>query len=301
MNIHHLELFYYVARHQGISLAIQNMPYGIQQPAVSGQILQLEKSLGIQLFQRRPFALTPAGHELYQFIIPFFANLNHISEKLRDGIDQHLRLAASATVFRDHVPDLLEILRKQYPKLKLTLREANQIGAEILLQNQEIDLAISVLEEKLSSGIQSHSLLRLPLILLVHQKSKFRSATELFQSLKNMDQTLIALPKNTVLNKIFQEELQRRKIVWSPQIEVDSLDLIYTYVSRGFGIGLSLAVPRMPRRREVRSLPLHGFSSLQISAFWKGKLSSVTQFFLELIKKRAQLLASEISMHDIIT
>ena len=30
MNIHHLELFYYVARHGGISEAVRNMPYGIQ-------------------------------------------------------------------------------------------------------------------------------------------------------------------------------------------------------------------------------------------------------------------------------
>ena len=36
MNIHHLELFYYVARYGGITEAVRNIPYGIQQPAVSG-------------------------------------------------------------------------------------------------------------------------------------------------------------------------------------------------------------------------------------------------------------------------
>jgi DNA-binding transcriptional LysR family regulator len=50
MNIHHLELFYYVARHKGISEAVRNIPYGIQQPAISGQILQLEDFLGTTLF-----------------------------------------------------------------------------------------------------------------------------------------------------------------------------------------------------------------------------------------------------------
>ena len=43
MNIHHLELFYYVARHGGITEAVRNIPYGIQQPAVSGQVAQLEE------------------------------------------------------------------------------------------------------------------------------------------------------------------------------------------------------------------------------------------------------------------
>lgn len=61
MNIHHLELFYYVATHGGISEAVRHMPYGIQQPAVSSQILQLEDDLGVKLFNRRPFQLTEAG------------------------------------------------------------------------------------------------------------------------------------------------------------------------------------------------------------------------------------------------
>jgi DNA-binding transcriptional LysR family regulator len=72
MNIHHLELFYFVAKHGGIAAAVRNIPYGIQQPAVSGQIAKLEESLGTKLFQRRPFALSPAGLELFEFIKPFF-------------------------------------------------------------------------------------------------------------------------------------------------------------------------------------------------------------------------------------
>ena len=61
MNVHHLELFYYVAKHGGISAAVRKIPYGIQQPAVSGQVGSLEKDLGVRLFERSPFRLTPAG------------------------------------------------------------------------------------------------------------------------------------------------------------------------------------------------------------------------------------------------
>src|SRR5215831_13159259 len=45
MNVHHLELFYYVAKHGGIMPAVRNIPYGIQQPAVSAQVAQLEEFL----------------------------------------------------------------------------------------------------------------------------------------------------------------------------------------------------------------------------------------------------------------
>src|SRR5262245_36007351 len=120
MNIHHLELFYYVARHGGISEAVRNMPYGIQQPAVSGQILQLEEFLGVTLFQRRPFTLTTAGEDLYAFIRPFFDNVNAMADKLRGGVSQHIRIGASEIVLRDHLPPVLQTLREKFPKLKLT-------------------------------------------------------------------------------------------------------------------------------------------------------------------------------------
>ena len=115
MNIHHLELFYFVAKFEGITAAVRKMPYGIQQPAVSGQILQLEEKLGIKLFNRRPFALTPAGEELYDYIYPFFSGLGDLEEKLRGEEGRHLRLAATASALRNHLPDCLETLKKKEP------------------------------------------------------------------------------------------------------------------------------------------------------------------------------------------
>src|SRR5690242_16554891 len=112
MNIHHLELFYYVARHGGITEAVRNIPYGIQQPAVSGQVAQLEEYLGVVLFQRRPFALTAAGEKLFQFIEPFFSNLESMASTLQGGESRQLRLGASTIVLRDHFPALLRSVRK---------------------------------------------------------------------------------------------------------------------------------------------------------------------------------------------
>ncbi|MCZ7636998.1 MAG: LysR family transcriptional regulator [Verrucomicrobia bacterium] len=85
LNIHHLELFYYVARHGGIMEAVRNMPYGIQQPAISAQIIRLEEDLGVTLFQRRPFVLTQAGTEVFEFIRPFFGNLDQFEQRITGG------------------------------------------------------------------------------------------------------------------------------------------------------------------------------------------------------------------------
>src|SRR5690606_14968499 len=119
MNVHHLELFYYVAKHEGITEAVRKMPYGIQQPAVSGQILQLENHLGVKLFQRRPFALTPPGEELYDFIEPFFSRLDQVAARLRGEENFHLRLAASAAALGNHLPEVLQALKREVPDLRL--------------------------------------------------------------------------------------------------------------------------------------------------------------------------------------
>jgi len=291
MNIHHLELFYYVARFGGISEAVRNISYGIQQPAVSGQILQLEDFLGVTLFHRRPFALTPAGEELYRFIRPFFDNLDPVSEKIRGRVSVPLRIAASSVILRDHLPDILMHLREKYPHLKLTLREGLHPQVESWLQSQEIDLAITLLEGKPPAGIRTLTLLTLPLVLLVPKKSRYASASAVWEQDKIPD-TLISLPANEGITRHFQTGLVKRAIDWPTGIEVDSLDLIETYVANGFGIGLSVAIPKRKLANAVRALDVADFDPVMIGALWRGKLTEVTSAFLDELQLRAELLSS---------
>ena len=286
MNVHHLELFYYVAKHGGIGQAVRKMPYGIQQPAVSGQVLALEESLGTPLFHRRPFALTPAGKRLAEFITPFFENLDAVSAELRGEAGQRLRLAASAQALRDHVPDLLRKLHKHTPLVQLCLQEANQAQAEELLQRQEIDLAITELADRPTAGLKAHTLLRLPLVLLVRADSPLQSARELWTT-ETIRPSLVAYGEQQTLTKQFQAELRRKGHRWTVSVEASSMDLVETYVAEGFGIGLSVDVPGMRLRATLRALPLAGFAPLVVAALWQGKLPALPAAFLELIKARA--------------
>ena len=136
MNVHHLELFYYVARHGGIMPAVRNIPYGIQQPAVSAQVAQLEEFFGVTLFQRRPFALTAGRRKTYAFIQPFFANLDKMAAELQGGQARHFRIGASTIVLRDHVPQLLQGVRKKFSGLKISLREGFPAQLEELLMQR---------------------------------------------------------------------------------------------------------------------------------------------------------------------
>ena len=289
MNVHHLELFYYVARHGGIMPAVRNIPYGIQQPAVSSQMAQLEEFLGTTLFQRRPFELTAEGEKLFQFIQPFFANLDKMAGELQGGQARHIRIGASAIVLRDHLPEVFHAARKKFPGLKLSLREGYPVQLEQLLQRDEIDLAFSIIERKMAAGLQSLTLLELPLILLVEKSSGIKSADELWRRDK-IDETLICLPQGEVVCKNFQKKLAELGVDWFPGIEASSIELIEAYVATGLGIGVSIAIPRKNLSPKVRELPLAGFPPLVIGALWRGRKTMLLDVFLSEAQKRAKLL-----------
>ena len=289
MNIHHLELFYYVAKHGGISEAVRNIPYGIQQPAMSGQVIQLEEFLGVTLFHRRPFALTPAGEELYQFIRPFFDNLNSIADKLRGGVSQQMRIGASEIVLRDYLPPVLQAVRKKFPKLKVTLREGYQPQLESWMQKQELDLAITLLDGKPPAGTNALALFKLPFVLVVERNSPLTSAHELWERDK-IEETLVSLPTNESIYKAFQQGLARLKVDWFTGIEVGTVELVETYVANGYGIGLSVAIPKSKHKPQIRHLPLEDFPPVTFGVFWQGKPKPITQAFLSTIQQAAQIL-----------
>ncbi|MDB6111017.1 MAG: Transcriptional regulator, LysR family [Pedosphaera sp.] len=291
MNIHHLELFYYVARHGGISEAVRNIPYGIQQPAVSGQIAQLEEYLGTTLFHRRPFCLTPPGEKLYRFIEPFFSRIEAVTGELQGGATHQIRIGSSDIVLRDHLPELLATARKKFPQLKLTLREGYQPELEAMLQKQEIDLAVTLIEKKSPPGIQSRAMLELPLMLLVPKESPFTSAEDLWKR-DRITEPLICLPATEAICKNFQQGIARLGIDWFPGIEVSSVDQIEVYVANGFGIGLTVSIPKTKMSPKVRPLALPGFAPVIMGVLWQGKPSPALQLLLEELQARARHLQS---------
>ncbi len=287
MNVHHLELFYYVARHKGITAAVRAMPYGIQQPAVSGQLSKLESDLGVKLFNRRPFALTPEGEELFLHIEPFFSGLGKVKESLSGEGRNHLRVAASAIVLADHLPKVLTRFRRRISDLKLTLREVSLPEIETLLEKQEVDFAVTAITTAPPPPRKSIPLLKLKPVLLVPAGSEFNSFKALLRGREEVETPLISLPASEPLSRIFREELARRHIHWPPSIEVSSLRLVETYVSNGFGVGISLLTPGREPDKRVRVIPLPGFPALEIAAIHQGKLKPLAAAFLAEAKSYA--------------
>lgn len=270
--------------------AVRNIPYGIQQPAVSSQMAQLEEFLGVTLFQRRPFKLTPPGEKLFQFIQPFFANVDKVADELQGGQARQIRIGASTIVLREHLPELFRAVRQKFPKLKMSLREGFPAQLEELLVKDEIDLAVTLIEKKPAAGVRSVVLLELPLILLAEKTSAVKSAEDLWERDK-IDETLICLPPSESICKNFQKKLGEMEVDWFPGIEASSSDLIESYVSAGLGIGLSVAMPGKTLPANVRALPLEGFPKVIIGALWHGQRTPLINLFLTEGQKRAKRFA----------
>ena len=290
MNIHHLELFYYVARFGGITEAVRNMPYGIQQPAISGQVAQLEEHLGVTLFHRRPFVLTAPGERLYKYIQPFFAGLDALEIELQGGQAQHIRIGASTIVLRDHLPEVVQMARRKFPQLRVALREGYQAELESLLLREEIDLAVTLIEKRATPGINSQVLIELPMILLVPKASKITDAEQLWRQ-DPITESLICMPAAEVISKNLQHALAKRGTDWFPSIEVSSLDLVQTYVASGFGIGIAVHIPGVNINPGVRMLPLPDFPKVAVGTLWRGRQSPLVQTFVSLLETRAKALA----------
>jgi len=295
MNVHHLELFFYVAKYEGITAAVRKMPYGIQQPAVSGQILQLENSLGVKLFNRRPFALTSAGEELYDHIYPFFSKIGTVESQLKGEERNTLRVAASAMVLKTHLPIVLGVMKRENPDLKLQLKHVSP--AELLRSVQEelVDLAITVVAGDLVDPIKLDVLLDLPLVLLVpkdYEEKNFEDILQVDAYEKGMEikYPLVAMEEDEIIMKAFQRFVSKKEVVWNSSVQVSALDVIQEYVIQGFGVGLSLKVPGRKFSDKVRAIPLPGCDDLKLGVIYQGKLKPIGQDFVKHAKEAATAL-----------
>ena len=270
LNIHHLELFYHVARAGGISRAVKRIPYGIQQPAVSGQVAALERAVGTRLFERSPFRLTAAGAELFAFVEPFFGGLAGIEARLCEQATPVLRIGAAELALRCHLPTVLEQVRKREKRLRVTLRSGFQGELETWLLERSIDLAVTPLDRKPPRRVRSAPLMRVPLVLQVPKKSSWKTATEFWRQRK-VEEPLIALPETESAVRRFRRGLQRKGVRWPTAVEASSLEAVTAYVAAGGGIGLNIALPGGKQDPRVRALPLEDFEALEIAALWLGE------------------------------
>ena len=145
MSEFRLRVFQAVARHLSFTKAAQEL--FITQPAVTKHIHELEKQYEQRLLERRGnrVALTEAGRLLLAHAEAVGASHHAFTEQLHalrdpDEAAGRLRLGASTTLAQYVLPPLLPAFQQRFPRVQLTLLNANSERIADALLRGEVDL-----------------------------------------------------------------------------------------------------------------------------------------------------------------
>ena len=145
LNFHQLYIFQMVATHLSFSRAAEAME--ITQPAVSIQVQELEKFLGITLFHRRPRGLriTEAGNAVLAYAQQIFALSTQLVDTVQEMEDLqtgHLVLGASSTPGEYVLPSVVGRFRQIYPGIHVELVIGNTRTIMQRILDREMDLGM---------------------------------------------------------------------------------------------------------------------------------------------------------------
>lgn len=145
MNLYALRIFYHVAKKGSVTRAAKELL--LSQPAVTGQIRNLEKELQITLLapKGRGIMLTEAGGLLFSHAERLFSLEQEIEESLlafKNGKAGKIRIAATYLPANYLLPTWLSVFRKQNKKIEVSLTTCNAKGAIEQLLQYKVDIAV---------------------------------------------------------------------------------------------------------------------------------------------------------------
>ncbi len=145
-----LEFFIALAKQQHFGRAAEEC--GVTQPTLSAGIKQLEEALGVMLVQRgsRFQGLTPEGSRVLEWARRIVGDARTMREEMRaarHGLAGHVRIAAIPTALA-MTPRLTTPFREKHPGVTFSILSRTSIEVLTLLENFEIDVGISYLDNE---------------------------------------------------------------------------------------------------------------------------------------------------------
>ncbi len=288
MNFVQLRAFHFVATEGGFSRAAQAL--GLTQPAVSDQVLSLERAYDVRLFHRRgrQVTLSEHGERLLRITRPLFEQL----ARAREALDETRALSRGRLeIIADsahHVTGLLGRFRARFPGVRLVLRSGNsaQVEAELTAWRADIGVIGRAVEE---SRFRVVSLGASPIVAIAARDNPALSRRP--ARLAELAAHPLVLRETGSRTRQKLESLARAQgIRLTPAIEVEGREAMRDIVAAGGGIGFVSAAEFGADSRLV-PIPLAGqpaeMEELVICMRQRAELRTI-RAFMEMAEAQAR-------------
>jgi DNA-binding transcriptional LysR family regulator len=246
-----LACFVQVCQHRGFSQAAEKL--GKSQSAISTQVAQLEKEVGIQLIDRsnRPLLLTEAGQLFLDFardVLNKSESFERYLSEFSSGIAGEVRVGASTSVGTHILPGIISDVLRRFPNLKISLlTQARSLVFESVRRG-DVDFGL-VLSYRRPEGLAVQTLKREPLWFFISPKHALAKR----RSIKLADLHKVPFvvgPKGTEYTEMISRVLSNHDLsAYQVTARISNFDGLKELVRAGHGIGL---LPRFVVRREIR-------------------------------------------------
>lgn len=242
MDLKHLRAFVAVAQDGTVSKAAARL--NTAQPALSRQIIDLERELGIALFDRvgRRLRLTGEGEQFLGNCRRLLADVTALTEQahdLRRGDSGILKVTASPQMIDNVFATFLHRYAENYPKVQVRLIEG--IGAEVLtlIERGEALLGTVGHEALPPGGDQFGSIPLLPITF----SAAYRDSTDLGcrRTIDVRDLApypLLLLDPSFVLRKTFDAACRLARIRPDVLFECSSPHTLLSLAEAGYGVAI---------------------------------------------------------------
>ena len=219
-----MRYFYEVCRWKSISKAAAALH--ISQPTISISLHALESTTGLKLFRRigKKLEITDTGIVVFNKITPLLNNLNQFDKELADMEKKknHIRFAVPLQIGIPLLPRIWKEFKKLYSKIELEIVEVGGIEALQMVENEEVDLAITNYEGNFSHNLEYHCLFKSEACFCTYPGNKLSHKKAV--SIKEIaGETLVLLNGSFFVNRVLYKTLQDNGV--TPDVILHSAQL----------------------------------------------------------------------------
>lgn len=215
--------------------------------ALSRNIMQLEESLGVKLFERdnRSVTLTKAGKDFSIYANETISQWDIIRSSLQENsksLSGELSVYCSVTASYSFLYDILRRFRLKYPQVELKLHTGDSEHALNKTMSGTEDITMGARPQRLPQGVAFQSIASSPLIFIAPRENSelinLANAQSAAQLSQNWQKIPMILSEQGVARKSANHWFNQINVTPKIYAQVAGNEAIVSMVSLGFGVGI---------------------------------------------------------------